>query len=226
MNSWPRTAAVGWACLVAGWSGICLAQPAPASADSAHQAALEWLDNFSRRQVLFHADDVKKLRARVEAMSAEEAAAWWQQSEPKRRLLASPEWLETESWLRQFLAVQARYSDEEIRYFQSQAAAQAQASASSLQEVLDRLTALRRRFTGRSQAAEQTRQLQLAANQAYRQAEVRRREESLRQARERPAATFPAPPVPRERPSRGHEPLVDSLDVARWTVLQELFPRW
>ncbi|MCO6454368.1 MAG: hypothetical protein J5I93_03550 [Pirellulaceae bacterium] len=211
---------------MAGWSGICLAQPAPATADSAKKEALEWLDAFSRRQVLFHSDDVKKLRARVAAMSEEEAAAWWQESEPKRRVLASPEWAETESWLRQFLAVQAIYSDEEIRYFQSQAADQAKASASSLQEVLDRLTALRRRFTGRSQAAEQTRQLKLAANQAYRQADVRRREESLRQASARPAATFPAPPPPRERPSRLHEPLVDSLDVARWTVLQQLFPRW
>lgn len=208
------------------------AEPA-AGAESADPAAakkeaLAWLAAFSKRQVLFHPEDVKKLEARVEAMTPEDAAAWWKASAAKREELDSPEWLETESWLKKFLAVQAIYSDEEIRDFQSEAAAKAKVSAQSLQEVLDSVTKLRQRLVGGAQQSEQTRQLQLAANQAFRQQDVRQREEAARAARTRPAATFPTPaaPPPRERPGRVNEPLIDSLDVARWTVLRELFPRW
>jgi hypothetical protein len=207
--------------------------PVAAEADSADPAAtkkeaLAWLEAFSKRQVLFHPEDVKKLQARVEAMTPEEAAAWWKASQPKREELDSPEWRETESWLKKFLAVQAIYSDDEIRDFQSEAAAKAKVSAQSLQEVLDNVTKRRQRLVGGAQQAEQTRQMQVAANEAFRQNDVRQREEAVRAARSRPAATFPTPaaPPPRERPGRVNEPLIDSLDVARWTVLRELFPRW
>jgi hypothetical protein len=210
-----------------------VAEPAAATAESADPAAtkkeaLAWLDRFGRSQVLFHADDIKKLRTKIEAMTPEEAAAWWKESAPKREVLASEEWAETEAWLKKFLAVQAIYSDEEIRDFQSEAAAKAKESAESLQEVLARVSKLRQRLVGGAQQSEQVRQLQLAANEAFRQNAVRQREEAARAARSRPAATFPTPaaPPPRERPGRVNEPLIDSLDVARWAVLRELFPRW
>jgi hypothetical protein len=141
-------------------------------------------------------------------------------------VLSSPQWSETETWLRKFLEVQARYSDEEIRYFQSEAAAKAKESASSFQEVLDRVTQARRKLIAGSQAAEETRKLQLAANEAYRQQDVRQREDALRAARSQPAATFPAPLPPRQYSSTYHAPLVDSLDVARWEILRQLYPRW
>src|SRR5436190_23287907 len=75
------------------------------------QDALQWLTSFGRYQVLFHAEDVKKLQERVAAMTPEEAAKWWDRTAPQRKVLASPEWDETERWLRQFLDVQAKYSD-------------------------------------------------------------------------------------------------------------------
>ena len=96
------------------------------------------------------------------------------------------------------------------------------------QEVLDSVTKLRQRLVGGAQQSQQIRQMQVAANEAFRQQDVRQREEAARAARTRPAATFPTPaaPPPRERPGRVNEPLIDSLDVARWAVLRELFPRW
>lgn len=198
----------------------------PVAPEKQKEEALAWLDRFARVQVLFHVDDVKKLRERVAAMSPEAAAAWWEKTAPQRKVLSSAEWRDTERWLREFLEVQAKYSDDDIRYFQSEAAAMAKESAASLQEVLDRITQARRKLVGGAQVSEQTRKMQLAANQAYQQQQVRQREESLRKASSQPAATFPTPPSPRQYPARYSDPLIDSLDVARWTVLQQLFPNW
>lgn len=71
--------------LLAIWTALFLLQvpQSPTRADETpaetKKAALEWLDAFAKRQVLFHPDDVRKLRARVEAMTPEEAAAWWEE---------------------------------------------------------------------------------------------------------------------------------------------------
>jgi hypothetical protein len=222
----PIPVALVLASLIAGLATPCIAQPAAARADRTKRDALQWLDSFSRYQVLFNAEDVKKLRAKVEAMPAEEAAAWWEKSEPQRKVLASPEWGETESWLRKFLDVQAKYSDEDIRYFQSEAAAKAKDSAGSLQQVLDRVTQARRNLIAGSRAAEQTRNAQIAANEAYRQDAAKRREEARRQSSSPSALTFPMTPPAPAKPVRYNDPLIDSLDVARWTVLREIFPRW
>jgi hypothetical protein len=60
--------------LTAGLAAHATAQTSVASADKTKKEALEWLERFARFQVLFHADDVKKLQERVAAMSPEEAA--------------------------------------------------------------------------------------------------------------------------------------------------------
>ena len=108
---------------------------------------------------------------------------------------------------------------------QANAAAKARESAPSLAEVLNRVTEARRRLSTASQQAEQTRQLALEANRAYQQDEVRRREQARRQANAPPVATLPAPTV-RQHPTPNYAPLIDSLDVARWAVLEQVFPNW
>jgi hypothetical protein len=202
------------------------AQTSARTPEQIKRDALEWLDGFAGLQVLFHPDDVKKLRDRVAAMTPEEAAAWWERTTPQRKILFSPEWSETETWLRRFLRVQARYSDEEIRQLQAEAAVKAKDSPASLQEVLDRITQARRNLISGSQAAEQTRQLQVAANQAYRQEEVRQREEARRLANAPAAPIVPGPAPRREYRPGFQQPFIDGLDVARWTVMRDLFPRW
>src|SRR4051794_25180107 len=124
------TVGVLFGALLAG-SHAAAQSPAPNN-EKIKKEALEFLDNYARFQVLFHPEDVKKLHDRVAAMSPEEAAAWWAKTEPQRKLLTSPEWAETENWLRKFLQVQAKYSDEEIRAFQTQADEKAKESAVSL----------------------------------------------------------------------------------------------
>ena len=201
-----------------------MSQTSAAVAVDVKAQALQWLDRFSREQALFHEEDVKKLREKVEAMPPEEVAKWWQERTPQRELLDSPQWRETQTWLREFLRVQARYSDEDIRTFQSDAFSKARESAESLSDVLKKVMHYRQQLRAGSQAAEQTRQLQLAANQAFRQDQVRQRE--ARWQRPAPQPNTPQPVTPRERPGRSNEPLVDSLDVARWMMLNQLYPRW
>jgi hypothetical protein len=212
--------------LATGTGLIAQAQTAAPSSQRTKDEALQWLESFARYQVLFHPDDVKKLQQRVEAMSPDEAAKWWERTAPQRSVLASPEWAETEEWLRKFLRVQAKYSDEEIREHQAVAADKAKESASSLKEVLDRVVQARRKLVGGAQASEETRQLQLAANDAYRQQEVQQREAARRRAQTRSVPTPVTPQPARPERSRYNEPLIDSLDVARWAILREVFPRW
>ena len=188
------------------------------------QQALRWLDRFAVNQALFSEQDVQKLRNKVAGMSDEEAQKWWDDTAIRRELLDSPDWQETQQWLKEFLKVQAIYSDEHIRFFQSEAFTKAQESPRSLKEAMDEITALRRRFASGAKISEATRNQLLASQEAYRQQEVRAREAAVIQS----ASAAPAAGTIQRRdiPSRYNRPLVTSLDVARWTVLREVFPRW
>lgn len=200
-------------------------QAPQSTATDDQRSALLWLDRFAKEQVLFHEEDVKKLRAKVAAMSPDEASRWWKEHAAHRDALDNPRWQETQNWLREFLRVQARYSDEEIRNFQSEAFAKGRESAESLSGVLEKLIQYRQQFRAAAQGSAAVQQLQLEANQAFRQEQVRQREARWN----RPAAQFnsvqPAPPPPRTA-NPPPPPLIDALDVARWTVLNQVFPRW
>ncbi|MFV2065484.1 MAG: hypothetical protein ACC645_00780 [Pirellulales bacterium] len=52
--------------------------------------------------------------------------------------------------------------------------------------------------------------------------------EAARQAASRAAAQRPRQPpqVARQAPQKRQPPLIDSLDVARWSVMRSLYPRW
>ena len=199
-----------------------IAQAVPPDAAAEKQSALKWLDRFAQVQVLFHDEDMQKLRAKLTAMSPEEVSQWWKERAAIRELLDSARWQDTQNWLREFLRVQARYSDEEIRDFQSEAFTKAKESPESLSEVLEGLIQYRQRFRAATQASAEMRELQLEANQAFRQEQVRQRE--ARWHLPPPQANTAQPVAPRPRTSP--PPLVDSLDVARWTILNQLFPRW
>lgn len=206
----------------AGVASRASGQAADAADDQ--QRALQWLDRFAQTQVLFHEEDMKKLRAKVAAMSPEEASQWWKERAANREMLEGPRWQDTQNWLREFLRVQARYSDEEIRDFQSDAFTKGRKSTQSLNDVLEKLIQYRQQFRAAAQGSAAIRQMELESNQAFRQEQVRQREARWH----RPASQFNTvqPPPPPPRPVVQHPPLVDSLDVARWTVVNQLFPRW
>jgi hypothetical protein len=172
-----------------------------------------------------HADDVAKLREKVSAMTPEEAAKWWEEKAPEREALSSEEWLETEAWLKKFLNVQAIYSDEDIRAVQAEAAEDAKESAESLDKVLDRITQARLKLVASNKSAADMRKEQVAAVDAYKKEQVREREEARRQAAKAPKSVTPEP-IQQRRRVRYNEPLIDSLDVARWATLRRVYPRW
>lgn len=200
-------------------SGQAVSSPAEVK-----QTALKWLESFAQTQVLFHEEDMKRLKEKVAAMSPDEASKWWQERAANREFLDSPRWQETQNWLREFLRVQARYSDEEIRDFQSEAFSKGKESTLALNEVLEKLIQYRQQFRAAAQGSSAMRQLAVDANQAFRQDQVRQREARFH----RPTAQFNTvqPPAPPPRPVVPRPPLVDSMDVARWTVMNQFFPRW
>lgn len=79
------------------------------------KSALQWLDAYAVRQVLFHPKDVQKLREKVAAMSPAEAQDWWDKTAVAKCWTAESRG--SERWLQEFLRVQAIYSDDEIRTY-------------------------------------------------------------------------------------------------------------
>lgn len=204
------------------WLRACGAEPEDAALK---EKALAWLDEFAARQVLFHTEDVLKARGKVAAMSPEEAAAWWKEKAPQREALSSREWLETEKWLREFLKVQAVYSADEIRQMQTTAAEGAKESPQSLEQTLGRIIQARKNLASSSKSAAEMRKFQVEANEAYKRDQVRQRDQARRQARAASAPSVTPPPIVQKKKTRYNEPLIDSLDAARWSVIDSVFPR-
>ncbi len=101
--------------------------------------ALDWLDTHVGDQQLLKPEDFKSLVNRVGSMSDAEVEQWLAETRQLRKALQSQAWRETRAWLREFLAVQAMYSDEEIDEFKTQAANM------SPTELLDSLHHIRRK---------------------------------------------------------------------------------
>ena len=59
-------------------------------------------------------EDIERLRKEIKAKSPEEALEWWNKSAKIRATLESDEWGDTRKWLKEFLKVQAIYTDEQI----------------------------------------------------------------------------------------------------------------
>jgi len=193
---------------------------------AAKEEALAWIDQFARVQVLFNDKDVQQLRAKVAAMKSAEAAAWWEKTRKHREMFDSRDWQDTRRWLREFLDVQAIYSDEQIRKFQTEAAGKARDSAGSLKEVMQEVINLRKKIAGGAQLSEARRKQMVALSEAYRQDQVKAREAARQAKAAAPSSgATPAPPKVRQ-PVRYNQPLVDSLDAARGAVLRNFYPRW
>lgn len=198
------------------------AQTAPAG--SAKQKALSWLDRYQKEQVLFDDREIARLRQKLADATPERAQQWLDETSEVRQILDGPEWRETRAWLKEFLKVQAIYSDEELEEFRRRAVT---GSPKDLQKMLLAIEQQRATIAGRSADSARRRQQVLQINQAYTQAQFAQREAARRQAR--PATPTPRQAQPRSpvRPSQNRPPpLVDSLDVARWSVLRSIYPRW
>jgi hypothetical protein len=195
-----------------------------AGGQGAQAAALRWIDKFSKNQVLFSPEDVARLRKKVAEYNPEEAAAWLERTQEVRDALDNIEWKETNLWLSEFLRVQAIYSDEQLAEFRAEAKQTAQESPEKFQELLAEIEQARRKLARGARTDADKRRQQLDLVDAYRQEQVAAREAARKSAAERPAPSTANPaPAPRPKEYREVRPLIESMDAARWTIMQSFW---
>ena len=162
----------------------------------------EWLSV----QQLYSPDEVAVLRSqfrsRVAKMSPTELKNHLDDMEDKLAVLSSPEAEEARRWMSQFLAVQAKYTDAQLRAKRPDVA---NMTASQIRRELEQFQA-RRGVTQQSQAAvQQSRAVQVQATQDARAAQ-QRAAQAARQNTTRPstAATIGNQNLPRQKDLPGH----------------------
>jgi len=183
------------------------------------QEALDWLDNYLRVQVLFEPEDIQAVRETVAQMNPEELEAWIERTSALRADLESPEWKETQAWLREFLRVQAIYTEDEIADFRAKVA---KMSPTELRSLLADIEQRRREFSSVQASWQRTRQAAAAAMQPMSRPAPTGTAVSPREPAPTFGQTYVAPA--RERAYRYSRPLITSLDVAREAVYRSIFP--
>ena len=188
------------------------------------QKALAWLDDYSEVQVLFHDKDIKRVREKLEAATSAQATEWLEQTAEIRNALDNSEWKSTRNWLKEFLKVQAIYSDKQIEEFRQKVLEAAEKSPSKFKELLGDVETKRARLAKGAAASAAVRKQMLAMNEHYRQEMFEQRE-----AARKTAATESASATTRTQTIRNYEgapPLINSIDAARWSVMRNFWPRW
>lgn len=182
---------------------------------------LAWFDNYAEKQVLFHDDDIARLRKELADDTPEEAAKWWSKTAKIRAALDSKEWSDTREWLREFLKVQAIYSDEQIAEFQKEATeAVKKESPKEFTEILADVERRRSNLRQASANDAELRKQKLSVVEAFHQEEAASRLAADRaRAAAAPAASSQQPVQPRS-PRYSRPPLINSLDAARWSVMR------
>jgi hypothetical protein len=182
---------------------------------------LAWFDDYAEKQVLFHDDDIARLRKELADDTPEEAAKWWSKTTKIRASLDSKQWSDTREWLREFLKVQAIYSDEQIAEFQKEAKeAVKKESPKAFEEILADVESRRSNLRQASASDADLRKQKLSVVQAFHKEEAASRMEADRaRAAARPATSAKQPVQPRA-PRYSRPPLVNSLDAARWGIMR------
>lgn len=180
---------------------------------------LDWLDRYQTIQVIFKSEHVEELRAKVSEMSADELHRWLARTAEVRAVLDSDEWRETREWYREFLRVQAIYSDEDIERLREKAA---KASPKELYDILMDIKRRRDSLRWMHAASESQRKSNLALWERYQQQVTPDRRTTRGAGYHVGQSTF-GPGKAGARPCRASRyhvppPLVTSREVARWTV--------
>ena len=203
------------------------ASPAKDPSDLMRQT-LDWLDNYIKVQVLFDPKDIEAVRTSVAQMTPDELHRWLEETKQLRADLDSPGWRGTRAWLKKFLAVQAIYSDEQIAQFRDEAKEAAKESPQKFQTILVDVEEKRASVARGAANDRQLREQMNTISRAYRQDQFAQREAARRQAAQfgSGAASGRSAPVPQKTRVGPPPPLVNSLDVARWSVMQNFWRRW
>jgi len=186
---------------------------------------LDWLDRYQAVQVIFKEDHIEKLRANVARMPKDDLDRWLAQTAEVRAVLDSDEWQETREWYREFLRVQAIYSDEEIERSREKAA---KASPKELCEILLDIKRRREALRWMQAASETRRQSNLAMWDTCGQQATAVRDANRKAGYHVGQSTFGHGKATGERSireSRYHvpPPIITSREVARGAVWSSIF---
>jgi TolA-binding protein len=161
--------------------------------------AVHGFEQWLSVQQLYSPQEVALLRSqfksRVERMSPAELEQQLTRMEEKLAVLTSPEADDARRWLSQFLAVQKKYTDAELRRMRPDVAGM---TAAQIREELARFQSRRGQVQGVQSATQQARSLQVQSAQNI-QATRRQAEEAARKQATQAgstAATFPQPSQP------------------------------
>jgi hypothetical protein len=192
--------------------------------DSPKDQALQWIDAYRQVQVLFHEKDIERLRSEVAQGTDAQAAEWLEKTKEIRAALDSPEWAKTRAWLKEFLRVQAIYSDEQIAEFREKVKEAAKESPAKFMDIMNDVEQKRTALSARGANEAKIREQKMEVMKAYQQEAVAAREAERRQRAEAAKVAEANKPKPVAKPDYQRMPaLVDSLDVARWTVMREFW---
>lgn len=188
------------------------------------ETTLLWLDTFLTESDLLRKEDVAKIRAAVEGFTPSELSQWLEQTKQLRRYVESEQWQQTKLWLREFLRVQAIYSDQELQEIRDEIV---RADASEMLAILKRIQAKHDSLVWMHQAAQRNRQVEVDERDAY----LAQQAAAAQAARASSARNLPlygagATGGTGQKPSRGYQvpgPMIDSRVMARAAVWAELW---
>jgi len=187
------------------------------------ETTLLWLDSFMTESDLLRPQDMAKIREAVSQMSPSQLQQWLEQTKQLREYVESDKWQQTKRWLREFLRVQAIYSDEEIQKLRDQIV---RSDANQILAILKRIQAKHDSLVWMHQASERSRQIEVSDRDAY----VAEQAAAAQAARVASVGTPPAPSGAAggtaQKPSKGYQvpgPLIDSREMARAAVWAEVW---
>ena len=203
--------------------------PRVSSADE-KEMALAWLKQFRAVQVLFNDKDLARVEEKLLSSNTEQAQQWWERTAEVRAALDSERWQTTREALREFLRVQAIYSDEQLEEFRQELTTNVKESPQKFISMLLDIEARHQNLKRQHRQSEQLRKQTLAVNEHFVQQQFDARQAAARQAAQQAQAArrsgSSGSPPPRRRGYTPPPPLVNSLDVARYGVMRSIFPRW
>ncbi len=192
------------------------------------ETTLLWLNTFLSESELLRQEDMAKIRQAVAQMSPSQLAQWLEQTKQLRQYVEGEKWQETKRWLREFMRVQAIYSDKELQKLRDQIV---QANANQMLAILKRIQAKHDSLVWMHQAAERNRQVEVDERDAY----VAQQAAAAQAARGVPVPSAPLYGAGMaggsgQKPGKGYmvpSPLINSREMARAAVWSELWgPGW
>jgi hypothetical protein len=190
--------------------------------------ALDWLDQYLTNQVLLKREDMTKIRQTVSQMSPSQLEDWLTKTQELRAYLESDAWQDTNNWLREFLRVQAIYSDEEIEELKEKIAA---ADPAELLEILEDIQRKHSSLRSMHRASDQNRSASLKA----RDATIKQQQAAAKAARKSSGGSRPlfgnsqggaANKYTASKGYRPPRPLITSRQVARGVVARQVYGGW